>query len=746
MRRTRILLFLPLLGFFLAPWGHGQEKAPEITLRLIKHKKFLEAIQSHPGHVVVVDFWGEFCLPCKQEFPKLVELHQRCGKHKVVCISASVDEVENNEEALKFLKATKATFPNYLIDDEAQIWQDHWDFIGPPAVFVVDQKGKLAGRFDHNDPNKKYTYADVEKLVQKLLKLSGSSSTLDRSPVDLLLTTDGKWLLTANQTSASVSLINLASGKVVSEIPCGERPTALAITPDGKTALVSGTFSHDLTLLSLKEGKLTRSGTVRLGFEPRGLAVSNDGKLAYVALTTAHVVAVVDLGTMKVVERIAVGRWPRYLALSPDGSRLAVAVNGDGGVAVVDTLQRKLLYQELFAGINLGQMQISKDGKFAYFPWMVYRHNPITPKNVRIGWVLGSRIARVRLDGKFRREAITLDPSGMADSDPHGLVLSPDEEWLVCAASGTHELLVYRLPGLPFQDYGGPGDHINPELLKDKDRFYRIPLGGRPMAVRYAADGKHVYVANYLDNSVQVVDIPGRKVVRTIALGGDKEPSLARRGEAIFYDGRRSLDQWYSCHSCHYEGHTNSVAMDTRNDGRFGNFKTVLSLRNVTRTGPWTWHGWQKDLDKAMHVSITETMLGKAPSKDDTKAMIAFLATLTVPPNPNRNRDGSLSEAARRGEKVFHGTKAGCARCHSGPYFTDGRIHDVGTGERGDVYRGYNPPSLLGVYDRMSYLHDGRAATLEESLRGPHSPQRVTGRDSLSEIELHDLLAFVKSL
>src|SRR5262245_48503468 len=186
MRRTRILLFLALPGFFLAPQGHGQEKAPEITLRLIKHKKFLQAIQSHPGRVVVVDFWGEFCLPCKEEFPKLVDLHLRYAKQGVVCMSASVDEVENKEAALKFLEAKKATFANYLIDDDAKIWQDHWDFIGPPAVFVFDQTGKLAGRFDHNDPDKKYTYADVEKLVRKLLKFSASTS--DRSPVDLLLT------------------------------------------------------------------------------------------------------------------------------------------------------------------------------------------------------------------------------------------------------------------------------------------------------------------------------------------------------------------------------------------------------------------------------------------------------------------------------------------------------------------------------------------------------------------------------
>ena len=62
-----------------------------------------------------------------------------------------------------------------------------------------------------------------------------------------------------------------------------------------------------------------------------------------------------------------------------------------------------------------------------------------------------------------------------------------------------------------------------------------------------------------------------RKIERTIQLGGPNELSLVRKGEAIFFDGQRSLDQWYSCHSCHYEGHTNAVAMDTRNDGRNGN-------------------------------------------------------------------------------------------------------------------------------------------------------------------------------
>lgn len=568
----------------------------------------------------------------------------------------------------------------------------------------------------------------------------------DRSPVDLILTADEQWLLTANQTANTVSLVRAATGEVVAETPGGRRPSALTLTPDGRHVLVSGTYSGELTVLERHEDKLTTTGTVRLGFEPRGIAVSPNGQVAYVALTTAGAVAIVDLKRLEVIDRIAVGRWPRYLALTGDGRRLAVGVSGDGGVAVVDTASRKLLYLEDFAGLNLGQMQVSADGSFAYFPWMVYRRNPITSNNIRLGWVLASRIARVRLDGKARREAISLDPPGKAVSDPHGLSLSPDEQWLVAAASGTHELLVYQLPGLPFQDYGGPGDHINPDLLKDTNRFYRIPLGGRPMATRFSRDGRQVYVANYLLNAVQVVDLAGRKVARTIDLGSAKQPSLARHGEAIFYDGQRSLDQWYSCHSCHYEGHANAVVMDTLNDGRFGNFKTVLSLRNVTRTGPWFWHGNEKDLHTALRKSLTGTMLGREPAAGEVEALAAYLETLTYPPNPHRPSDDSLTETARRGEAVFRGDKAGCARCHAGAVFTDGKTHDVGLGDQGDVYRGYRPPSLLGVFDRVRYLHDGRAESLEEVLTGPHNPAKVTGRGELTAEELKDLLAYLRSL
>ncbi len=146
------------------------------------------------------------------------------------------------------------------------------------------------------------------------------------------------------------------------------------------------------------------------------------------------------------------------------------------------------------------------------------------------------------------------------------------------------------------------------------------------MGLQIADDNRTVYVANHLHDSVQVVDLESQKVIQEIQLGGPRELSLQRQGMAIFYDGQRSLDQWYSCHSCHPNGGVNSRPMDTMNDGTEMTLKAVLPLYHVNETQPWTWHGWQEDLSDAMHKSITSTMQGKPPSEHDKQALIAYSA------------------------------------------------------------------------------------------------------------------------
>ncbi len=261
-----------------------------------------------------------------------------------------------------------------------------------------------------------------QNLLAEETAVAADAVARNYSPVDVVLAADGTWLVTANETSDSISLVDTAHGTVLDELPCGRHPAAIALCLDSEHVVVTGSYSGEVVIAAVRNRKLVRESSIAVGYEPIGLAVSADGRTAYTGLMATGEVAVLDLGRARVLRKIAVGNWPRYLAVSPDGSRLAVGCSGDSKIAVIDTDRGELLYDELLTGgINFGHMRCSSDGIHVYFPWIVYRSNPITVANIRRGWVLASRIGRVRLDKPAIREAISLDVPGQAVSDPHGL-------------------------------------------------------------------------------------------------------------------------------------------------------------------------------------------------------------------------------------------------------------------------------------------------------------------------------------
>ena len=571
--------------------------------------------------------------------------------------------------------------------------------------------------------------------------------SINRSPVDVALARNAGYLVTANELSGSVSLLSVRTSQVIHEIPVGDSPAFIEFTDNEKFVLVSCTNSGEIVKLQIIGNRLVEVSRATVGYEPIGFAVANAMKRVYVGRTANGTVAELDLDTLVTLRIFDVGNWPRYLTLSRNEERLAVGLRGDSKISVFDVASGEKLYSQYMTGaINIGHMHASSDGTHVYFPWMVYRDNPITPQFIRLGWVLASRIGRTRLDGPKYREAISLDVPGKAVADPHGLVISDNEHRMVVSASGTHELLVYRKPDLPFSGSGGPGDLIDRRLLADDDLFYRIDVGGRPMGMAMSADNETVYVANYLKNSIQVVDVERNRMQKEILLGPTPEMDSVRSGAQLFYDGRKSLDQWYSCHSCHYNGGVSSRTMDTWNDGSKLTNKTVLPLYNIKRTAPWTWHGWQGDLSDAMLKSFTVTMQGEGVTAKEARDVIEYLDALQMPRNPYRGIDGQLTSDAIRGRQVFESEIAGCTDCHNGPYLTDGEIHDVGTGEEDDAYQGFNTPSLLGVYRKVRFLHDGRVKSLEAVLTEDHSPEKVSGTRALKQTEIRDLIQFLKSL
>jgi YVTN family beta-propeller protein len=581
----------------------------------------------------------------------------------------------------------------------------------------------------------------------------GPAEEPDRSPIALALDSGGTRLLVANQAAGSVSWVDAVDGRVLRETKTGDRPSGVAISRDGKIGVVSHWYGYDLAVLDLEADRLAVVGRVEVGPEPRGVVIAGDGRTAYVAVGASNEVVRVDLAARQVTGRVEVGREPRGLAFTPDGARLVVGNARGKSISVVDLAKFAVERTLHMQADNLRQVAVSPDGKYAYVAAMNNRGFAATRNNIDLGWVLGQRIERTMLDGSEPAECVSLDPRGEAVGDVHGLAFADGGKTLAVACGGTHELLLLRDDDKPLSWRNGVGrDFIETSLLRDKKRFRRVPLGGRPTEIVVAPEGKTLYVANYLANAIQVVDAESAQLTRTIALGGPATPSLARRGEALFHDAGRSVNNWYSCNTCHSDGHTNGLDFDTLNDGwqdlsatHLRSRKKVPTLRRVASTGPWTWHGWQDSLDDAMVESFTKSMQGKRPTKDEVEALVAFLATLEFPRNPTLGPDGGPSPAAKRGEVLFRSKKANCASCHSGPELTDGKIHDLGLNERGDVYKGHNPPSLRGVYDKDPYLHDGRARTLRDALTGEHAPEALGG-EPISESELDDLIAYLKSL
>jgi thiol-disulfide isomerase/thioredoxin len=143
-----------------------------IQIQSVKYDQLKEALKAQKGKIVVVDVWGTFCIPCMKEFPHLVELHQEHAKDGVVCMSVSVDDPtpEKKAKALEFLTKKGATFQNFLLDEDSEVWQKNWKVNGVPIVFVFNRDGSQAMMFNSEDPDKPFTYKDVKAKVEELLK------------------------------------------------------------------------------------------------------------------------------------------------------------------------------------------------------------------------------------------------------------------------------------------------------------------------------------------------------------------------------------------------------------------------------------------------------------------------------------------------------------------------------------------------------------------------------------------------
>jgi thiol-disulfide isomerase/thioredoxin len=123
-----------------------------VVLDLLPWEGVQELIAGHKGKVVVVDLWATYCVPCRAEFPGLVEL-SHADPENIVCISVSLDDPDDEAKAREFLVEQQATMQNVLCTTESDVLYDEILQIGGiPAVYVYDRDGVLAKVFTGPTP------------------------------------------------------------------------------------------------------------------------------------------------------------------------------------------------------------------------------------------------------------------------------------------------------------------------------------------------------------------------------------------------------------------------------------------------------------------------------------------------------------------------------------------------------------------------------------------------------------------
>ncbi|MDQ6844761.1 MAG: beta-propeller fold lactonase family protein [Bacteroidota bacterium] len=102
----------------------------------------------------------------------------------------------------------------------------------------------------------------------------------------------------------TVSIIDLESGKTLSEIETGLHPNAIIISNDQQFVYVSNGNSDNISLISTKNNKVIETISVRLngeensfiGDSPNALAINNSDTVLYVANGMDNAIAVISLG------------------------------------------------------------------------------------------------------------------------------------------------------------------------------------------------------------------------------------------------------------------------------------------------------------------------------------------------------------------------------------------------------------------------------------------------------------------
>ena len=559
-------------------------------------------------------------------------------------------------------------------------------------------------------------------------------------PTDIEVNSKGEIVMT-EKGMKRISFYSSDGKKLLRTIPIHDIPTGVQVDNNNVYVTTSNITGY-LHILSLATGKIERS--IHTGSGTCSPILDEQGKNIYVCNQFQNTVSEINLEKGEVVRTVQVLREPKSIVFSKDRKYIFVTnflpaqrADVDYVASCVSVISmdnfKKVKDIKLSNGSNaLRGICITPDGKYIYVSHNLGRFT-VPTSQLQQGWMNTSAFSVIDVEKQEFMGSIVVDEPERGAAGIWSIACNNEKVFI--SHSGTHEVSVINHKEMIDKFIKYPDkSQLDYDLRFLYGMRKRIPLKGNGPRKMVLRDGK-LFIPTYFADILNIVHVD-KEEVSSVLLNPERQESIENKGERFFNDAGHCFQNWQSCNGCHPgDARTDGMNWDLMNDG-VGNSKNCKSMLFSHSTTPSMISGIRASAELAVRAGFKLIQFFDI-TEEDALCVDAYLKSLEPVASPYLI-NGELSDLAKEGRRVFE--KLNCTECHSGPYYTDLKMHRIGMDI--EFEKGWDTPTLREVWRTSPYLFDGRAATMEEVFE-THK-HGITKKVSTKEIKA--LTEYVNSL